>query len=259
MQYDPVYDDRFDGRTAVANSPAAAKALFVQRTYGHLFGAILAFAGIEAALFASGAAEGLVKVFFSLPFAQLLLIGAVIGGGFVAQMLADSSRSKPMQYLGLGLYVLLEVAIFLPILYVAELRFPGQHLPAQAGIVTLLVFGALTTAVFLSGKDFSFMGPFLAVAGFAAMGVILGGWLFGFHLGLLFSAAMIVLGRRVHRVRHVERDAPVRQHPVRPGRAGAVRVGGDAVLLHPAHLHEQRPVEQLATAAGNKCPAPGVE
>ena len=54
-------------------------------------------------------------------------------------------------------------------------------------------FGGLTVAVFVSGKDFSFMGPFLWVAGLLALALVLTGAVFGFSLGLVFCAAMVAL------------------------------------------------------------------
>ena len=161
-----------------------------------MLGAVLAFVGIEALLFKFGFAEELMQRLFkvgsgALPYLALMVV--FMGAGFVAQMMANSSRSKAVQYAGLGLFVAVESLIFLPILYVCERMFPGQNLPAQAGILTLLVFGGLTTAVFVSGRDFSFMGPILTVLSLAALFVIVSSILFGFSLGIVFPAAMVVL------------------------------------------------------------------
>ncbi len=195
MAYGANYDESLDRGygAAVAHSPAAERATFVKRTYGHVAGAIFAFVAIEAALFGSGAADAIIGQLFTTRMSYLLLMVAFIGGGYAAQMMANSARSRAMQYAGLGLYVLLEAVIFLPLLYIAERQFPGQHLAAQAGIVTLAVFGALTAAVFVSGKDFSFLGPILAVLSFAALGVVIASMVFGFNMGLVFAGAMVAL------------------------------------------------------------------
>jgi FtsH-binding integral membrane protein len=50
----------------------------------------------------------------------------------------------------------------------------------------------LTAVVYLTRFDFSFMAPFLAIAGIAALGLIVASIVFGFHLGMLFTVAMIV-------------------------------------------------------------------
>lgn len=188
------YDLRYgDDRYSAASAPVSARAAFIRRTYAHLAGAIFALVAIEAALFASGLAETAVRSLFSVPYAGLLLMVAFIGGGFVAQMMARSHMAKPIQYLGLTGYVLLEAAILLPLLYLADTRFPGQMLPAKAAVVTLMAFAGLTAAVFISGKDFSFLGPVLWVAALGALGVIVASLIFGFTLGIVWAYAMVVL------------------------------------------------------------------
>jgi FtsH-binding integral membrane protein len=186
-------------RETVASAPPSARVRFIRRTYAHLAGAILAFVGIEAALFASGVAMDVLKTMFAFNGAWIALMALFIVGGFAAQYMARSRSSVGIQYAGLVLYVLLEVVIFLPILAIAELKFPGQNLPLQAGIVTLAAFGGLTAAVFVSGKDFSFLGPMLWVLAWLALGVVIAGvarpngFVGGFSLGLGFAVAMVAL------------------------------------------------------------------
>jgi FtsH-binding integral membrane protein len=183
-------------RDTAAAAPASARAAFIKRTYLHLAGAILAFVGIEAFLFSSGMAEQIIKdVFVANRVAWVGLMALFVVGGMGAQYLARSRQPVGLQYFGLTLYVLLEVLIFLPLLYVAtNPRFGGSpNLPLQAGIVTLAVFGGLTIAVFMSGKDFSFMGPVLWALSFLALGVIIAAMIFGFSHGLLFCGAMVAL------------------------------------------------------------------
>ena len=94
---------------------------------------------------------------------------------------------------GLSAYVLLEALIFLPILYVAQSYFADQNLIAKAGLMTMGVFGGLTATVFVTKKDFSFLGPVICVASFCALGLILCSILFGLNLGTFFSFAMVAL------------------------------------------------------------------
>lgn len=188
------YDLRYDeSRYSAAAAPASARAAFLKGTYAHLAGAVLLFVAVEGALFASGAAEPLVRSFLSIPYAGLALLVGFIGASFAAQYMAQGTMPKPVQYLGLGGFVLAEAAIFLPLLYMAEARFPGQYLALQAGGVTLLAVAALTLAVWTSGVNFSFLGPVIWVASLVALGVILASIFIGFNLGLVFIAAMIVL------------------------------------------------------------------
>ena len=45
---------------------------------------------------------------------------------------------------------------------------------------------------FTTKKDFSFLGAILKVGGFLALGVIAASLIFGFQLGVLFSAVMVL-------------------------------------------------------------------
>jgi uncharacterized protein len=105
--------------------------------------------------------------------------------------LAHQVWSLPLQYLGLGVCVVAEAVLFVPLLFVADGMAPGTI--RTAALVTLLGFGALTFGVFQSRHDFSFLAPFLSFFSLFALGSIVYASLFGVHLGLWFSAAMIVL------------------------------------------------------------------
>lgn len=188
------YDLRYgDNRYVAAAAPVSARAAFLKGTYAHVAGAILAFVAVEAALFGSGLAEPLLRGLFSDKLAGIFVILGVLVGSYVASYFASSVHPKPVQYAGLGLYVLIQAVIFLPVLYRAEMRFPGQYLALQAGIVTLLAVAALTAAVWTSGVNFSFLGPVVWVGFLVALGVVICSYAFGFSLGLVFVAAMIVL------------------------------------------------------------------
>ena len=180
------------------------RAAFIRRTYAHLAGAILAFVAIEAAIFGvlrpmmgSDFDQALFSMFRS-QFSWLLVMVAFIGVSWLAQYWAFNGGAPGLQYAGLGLYVIAQALIFVPILYVAMFLIPSApgrqfELVGQAGILTLCLFAGLTAVVFFTGKDFSFLGPIISIAGFVALGVIICAIIFGFTLGLLFSLAMIVL------------------------------------------------------------------
>ncbi len=110
----------------------------------------------------------------------------------IAQAWARSETSSALQYAGLGLFVVAEAVIFLPLMYIAA-YYCGDTVIPTAGILTLTVFGGLTLSVFITRKDYSFLGPILCVASFIALGVIVAGILCGFNLGLFFAFAMVAL------------------------------------------------------------------
>jgi FtsH-binding integral membrane protein len=180
-----------------AMAPVNERVAFIRRTYLHLAGAVLAFVAASAALISTGLAEQIIRdVFLAHRFAWLGLMVVFIGGTFAAQAMASDRRSAGMQYAGLALYVALYTLLFVPILTIASLpKYGGTpELPIQAGIVTLAAFAGLTAAVFISGKDFSFLGPVLMVASFVALAVIVVAVVFQtFGLGLIFCALMVAL------------------------------------------------------------------
>lgn len=183
-------------RDAASAAPVSERAAFIRRTYAHLFGAIVAFVAVEAALLSSGLGIELLKSIRSAGnIGWIGLMLAFVAGGFAAQWMARSRQSVGVQYAGLALYVLIEAVIFLPILTIATQfpQFAGKNLPLQAGVVTLVAFGGLTAAVMWSKRDFSFLGPFLTVMALVALGTVIAAVVFGFTLGVVFSGLMVAL------------------------------------------------------------------
>ena len=120
----------------------------------------------------------------------LIVLLAFMGVSWVANKWALTGGTLSKQYAGLYLYVAAEAIIFLPLLLIAE-RIAPDAIP-QAAILTFAMAGGISLYAFISKKDFSFMGGFLTIASFLALGIIICAILFGFGLGLWFSGAMIV-------------------------------------------------------------------
>lgn len=191
MSYGQSYaDDMF-----AINASESARAAFMRRTYIHLFGAILAFIGIEALFFQVLPVRQIVMgLFGNGPVGAIALLVAFLAAGWIAQYWAHNSTSRSLQYLGLGLYTLTEAVIFLPILYIAsQIDKTGANIIPTAGIITMLIFGGLTTIVLLTGADFSFLRVGLMVGIWAALVIAVASIFIGFNLGLVFSGAMIIL------------------------------------------------------------------
>jgi FtsH-binding integral membrane protein len=157
--------------------------------YGHLVGAIIAFVVLEVVFFQTGMAFHMAQAMLSVSW--LFILGAFVVIGWIASFMANRVESLPLQYAALGIYVVAEAIIFVPLLYIAELQVPGVI--GSAGTVTLLGFGALTGIVFFTKKDFSFLRPVLMFAGILALVGIVASFIFGFTLGVWFSVAMIAL------------------------------------------------------------------
>jgi FtsH-binding integral membrane protein len=171
-----------------------ARAAFIRRTYLHLFGAILLFVAIEAGAFTlvpMATLDGLMRQLFASRFGWLVVLFGFMGISWLANTWAMSNVSRGMQYMGLGLYVVAEGAIFVPLLYIANAVAP-MAIPA-AGVLTLVMFGGLTALVFVTGSDLTSWGKYLWLAGLGAIGVAICAALFNFQLGVWFSGAMVVL------------------------------------------------------------------
>ncbi len=175
----------------VSQAQPGERAAFIRRTYGHLAGAILTFIALEAYMIQSPIAEMLLRV-MQMNYGWLLILGGFMILGRLASGLAYSSASQSVQYAGLTLYVIAESIIFAPLLYLAMAYSSPEVIPT-AGILTLGIFGGLTLIVFTTKKDFSFLRGILSVGFMVALGLIVCAVIFGFNLGLVFSAVMVLL------------------------------------------------------------------
>ncbi|HEY9767803.1 MAG TPA: Bax inhibitor-1 family protein [Coleofasciculaceae cyanobacterium] len=177
---------------SVAQASPNDRVKFIKNTYIHLAGAIVAFILVEFILFQTGIAQELTGFIAGNRFGWLMILGGFSLLGWLSQSLVAKADQVGVQYTGLGVYVVGEALIFAPILYIATAYTEDSNLVTTAAILTLMMFAGITTVAFTSGKDFSFLGNFLRIGGFIALGLIICSVLFGFTLGLIFSVAMIV-------------------------------------------------------------------
>jgi FtsH-binding integral membrane protein len=179
---------------------------FIRKTYAHLFGAILAFAGLLYLLITSETLGRKVSgpiIEFALGGRAnwAIVLGAFIAVSWIADYWARHATSRALQYIGLGIYVVAEALIFLPLLFIVAVKTSEivartghePHILRDAAYTTLAIFGALTASVFITKKDFSWMRSGLIMLSGAAMALIALSLLFGFNLGLAFSIGMVVL------------------------------------------------------------------
>lgn len=175
----------------VAHSSDIEKASFYKKTYLHVALSILAFIGVETILLKTVPAE-LIAMMFAQRYIWLLIIGVF----WLASVLASKwslSQSKSTQYLGLGFYILLEAIIFMPLLFIATNIEGGANVIFQAATLTIAMFAGISAVAFTSKRDFSFLRNIIVIGGFISIGLIVGGMIFGFNLGLWFSVGMVIL------------------------------------------------------------------
>jgi FtsH-binding integral membrane protein len=178
------------GNYSAANALPEERAAFIRKTYLHLAAAIAAFIGMEAYLVISGAGAAIAQTMLGGRFSWFIVLAVFMGVSMLANWWANSQTSSAMQYLGLATYVVAEAIIFLPLLFIAQYTAGGGVI-LEAGIITLGLFLGLTAVVFLTRRDFSFLGPILAIGGFVALGFIVSGLIFGFSLGNVFAFVMV--------------------------------------------------------------------
>ena len=178
------------GTYIAAEASPDLRAAFIRRTYQHLAMAIGAFMALEFALFKTGAADAIWRALAGARYSWLLVLLAFMVVSWVAERWAHASTSRGTQYLGLGLYVVAEAIIFVPLLYIATNFATPDTIPIAA-VITGLLFLGLTVTAFTTRKDFSFLGGILKVGGCVALGVIACSIIFGFSLGLVFSGVMV--------------------------------------------------------------------
>jgi FtsH-binding integral membrane protein len=194
---------------AVATLGVSDRVAFLRKTYGLLGLALVGFAVITAGMMRFATETSLRFSAWALDgrLNWLIVLGLFMLVGYIARRLAFSETSRGLQLLGLGLYIAVQSALLQPLLWILIFRFgdramlnSGVLLSGQAGsilmqavVITLAIFIGLTLTVFISKKDFSFLGGALTIASFAVLGVILASMLFGFSLGALFCGAVILI------------------------------------------------------------------
>ncbi len=171
------------------------RAAFIRRTYIHLAGAVAVFVGLCYLWLQLPIGQQIFGALSQTPMMWLVVLGAFVLVSFVADKWARSATSPGMQYAGLGLYVLAESVIFIPLLYVATASFENglERIVMPAGVMTVAVFAAMTAIVFITARDFSFLRTTLMIGGLVALGLIVVSMFAGFSLGYLFIGAMILL------------------------------------------------------------------
>lgn len=174
----------------VAHAKEVEKAEFYKKTYLHVALAILAFIGVETVLLKTVPPE-VIGLMFGGRYVWLLIIGVF----WLASVLANKwslSQSRSVQYMGLGFYILLEALIFMPMIYIAVANVGGSII-YQAAMLTIAMFAGISFVAFTSKRDFSFLRNIIVIGGFISLGLIVGGMIFGFDLGLWFSVGMVIL------------------------------------------------------------------
>jgi FtsH-binding integral membrane protein len=183
--------------TYAIDAPVDARRAFIQKTYTHLTAAIYALVMLEFLYFKALPLDQWVPSMFAERWGWLALFGGYMVVSWIANSWARSNTSVGMQYAGLFSYVFAFSVILCPLLWIANqfsMRIGGSDVSPilVAAGATFAVFGVLTATVFLTRKDFSFLGPILGIAGLLAFGAIALGAFGLLNLGTGFCMLMVV-------------------------------------------------------------------
>ncbi len=149
-----------DFTTTYGNSVAEAapleRAAFIRKTYLLLAIAVFAFIAVEAFFFSTGIALTIADLIFSGgSIGWLAVLGLFMGISFLANRWAVSETSQAVQYIGLGVFIIAEAIIFIPLLVIAAYYSGDPGVILKAGIVSIGLFAGLTFTVFVTRTDFS--------------------------------------------------------------------------------------------------------
>lgn len=185
-------ENSFEPKVLVAQVSQTERIAFYKKTYAHVAGGVFLFLVFEF-LFLQSAT----LVNFALSMTQgykwLLLLGGFMLVTNYAESTAMKTSDKNVQYLAYATYVFAQAFIFIPLIFIAISYANSLDLLKQASIVTLGLFAGISSIVFITKKDFSFIKAGLSVGFFIAIALIIAGALFGFNLGLWFSVGMCIL------------------------------------------------------------------
>jgi FtsH-binding integral membrane protein len=187
----PAMNSYSNPYVVAADAAPELRRQFIRRTYLHLGAAIVAFGALTGALVYSPFAPALMKLMVGTKYSWLVVMALFMCASWLAQKWADSGASLAMQYAGLGLYVVAQAVIFVPILYVAAFYSSPEVIP-MAAMITGGLFLGLTAVVVTTGVNFSFLRSALMIGGFVALGIIVASIVFGFSLGIVFSGVMVL-------------------------------------------------------------------
>ena len=189
--------DHVYGSPLAAAAEATDRAVFLRRTYLHLAGAVGLFMLIEGLIFALVPEQTLLRLTGRMiqGYMWIVVLLAFMAVSWFAESMARNAQSLSTQYMGLGLYVLAESVIFIPLLVIAQRlgAADGENLILKAAIITGIAFVGLTAIIMVTGADFRWVRTLLFAATWIAVGVVIVGALFGFTFGLFGIGLFIAL------------------------------------------------------------------
>ncbi|MCH2100571.1 MAG: Bax inhibitor-1 family protein [Planctomycetes bacterium] len=214
------------GQVSVAQESVPARMAFIRKVYALFGGAMIVWMGTAALVASSEELALSVAGWFGGGLGMILFLALAFG------ILRVTSKSFPLNIVGLAVFALLYGLITGPTVYLYASAYGGYAIVAKAFILAASIFGGLTAYVLVTKKDFSFMGAGLSIALFSALGLILVSMFFGigstFVASTGFAWAMVLLfaGYTVYDTSNI-----VRRYPANMAATAAASIFADFVLM----------------------------
>lgn len=228
----------FFGRTSTYNGPppaapivvetANSRLAFLRRVYGWMFAGIVATVFGAGIAVKAGWAEGMLTMGW-MP--RILLLVGWIGGAYAVEKVRHTPTWNVVAFALYGAFtgvVISTLILVAMMLAKANGAHAGSYL-LQAGGLTLLAFGGISTYAFFTKRDFSFLRGFLFVGTLVLLGALLIGiFVESTALQIAISAAGVLLfsGYVLYDTQQVLRTYPDGEHV-----AGAMTLFLDFVML----------------------------
>jgi uncharacterized protein len=171
------------------NEQIISKLPFIKKIYSYLGLGLAIFTILSFIIALSGLGLVMLKLYTG-GITSLLVIGIFVAFSWLSNNLMVN-QSKTIQLVGLGLYALVEAIIFSPLFYLV--KNIDINILYIAIAITASLFLALTTIVMRTKVNLSFIGTFLTIAGIGVVIAVLASIIFGFALGIWFTAITIIL------------------------------------------------------------------
>jgi len=162
---------------------------FIRRTYLHLIGEL---AGVALVTYITLQSETLSKVAFMLLGNLLIYFAAFFAVSLVSRKLMEGRKSLAIQYAGAGLWIFFLGLLVAPLAIIAKTNLGSYAVLWEGFLLTAFVFGGLTAYVFITRKDFSFLGGTIWLLSWLLVGACVLGVFAGFA-GLWMSVLWVAL------------------------------------------------------------------
>jgi FtsH-binding integral membrane protein len=165
--------------------------IFIKNTYLLLGLSVLTFIGLEYIVFKLTWIINLANsILFDLNW--IIILGLHIIINWTSDLIANSNISKTFQYTGYTLYLVIELFIFIPLIFINS-YYINNNLISATLFISIFIFLSLTTIALVLNKNFTHFNVLLKLILSILFGLIISSVLFDYNLNILFSVIIIIV------------------------------------------------------------------